>query len=207
MFEKAATKETRDILALLGRKKILEESYLAGGTALALQIGRRISYDLDFFTLLNFDRRLIMQKLSSLDFKLERESEGTILGSISGIKFSLFRYKYPLLFKTKNYLGIKIADLRDIAAMKIDAISSRGTKRDFVDLYFLAKKFGLKKLLNFYDRKYKLLQTNKFHLLKSLEYFADAEEDIEPNMLIKDYSWLKIKEYFKEEATKIAKEI
>lgn len=207
MFKKAATKKARDILALLGRKKILKEAYLAGGTALALQIGHRISYDLDFFTPLDFDRRLVMQKLSSLDFKLERESEGTILGSISGIKFSLFRYKYPLLFKTKKYLGIEIADLRDIAAMKIDAISSRGTKRDFVDLYFLAKEFGLKEIINFYDQKYKLLKTNKFHLLKSLEYFIDAEEDIEPNMLKKDYSWLKIKEYFREEVIKIAKEI
>lgn len=86
-----------------------------------------------------------------------------------------------------------MAGIEDIAAMKLSAISDRGTKRDFIDLYFLLQKFSLERMFVFYEQKYKKLEVNLYHLLKSLVYFADAEEEKMPQMLIK-VDWQKIKE-------------
>jgi hypothetical protein len=192
-------------LALLGKEKIFKNTYLAGGTALALQLGHRISYDLDFFTNKIFDRKMIIQRLQTFGFKLGKEAEGTILGELGNIKFSLFYYKYPLIFPTKKYLGINLADIKDIAAMKIDASSSRGTKRDFVDLYYLVKQITLDQMLIFYNKKFKLLKTNRVHILKSLDYFTDADKDADPKMLVEKYSWPKIKKFLRNEVMKITK--
>lgn len=203
MFEQAITKTTQSTLALLGKEKILKKAYLAGGTALALQIGHRLSYDLDFFTDKSFNRKEIIRRLLPLRFKLEREDWRTILGGFKDVKFSIFYYDYPLIAETQNYLGVDVADLKDVAAMKIEAISARGKKRDFIDLYFLAQKFGLGNLLKFYDQKYKLLRSNRAHILKSIDYFTDAEIDKEPKMLAKGYSWQKVKDFLREEVKKL----
>lgn len=207
MFEQTINSSAKQSLAILGQKKILPDAYLAGGTALALQIGHRISYDLDFFTPKPFDRRIIINQLQKFNFQLEQESGGTILGKLAETKFSFFYYPYSLLYPTKDFLGVAIADLKDITAMKIDAISSRGTKRDFTDLYFLAKEFSISEMLQFYDKKYSVLQPNKIHILKSLNYFVDADKDANPSMVVKNYSWLEIKNYFNQEVPKIAREI
>jgi len=207
MFDETITKTTKNILALLGKKKILPKgTYLAGGTALALQLGHRRSFDLDFFTDKPFKRREIIQKLGPLNFKLEQEAWRTILGKFTGIKFSLFYYKYPQIFPYKKFLKINLADLPDIAAMKIDAISSRGKKRDFFDLYFLMKEFSLEEMLDFYNQKYKALATNRTHVLRSLEYFADADKDDNPEMIKESPPWEEIKGFFKREVIRIAKE-
>ena len=99
---------------------------------------------------------------------------------------------------------MQIADLADIAAMKIDAISDRGRKRDFIDLYFIAKKYSLEKILTFYDQKYKLLKTNRIHIIKSLAYFSDAQNDPMPQMIEK-INWQEVKTFFEKEVKKIAK--
>ena len=135
MFTKAISTETRTTLALLGKSNLLKEAYLAGGTALALHLGHRLSFDLDFFTAKEFNPLETARKLQGvLDLKVEKTTKGTILGIIKNIRFSLFLYQYKLLSPCKKFLGINISDIRDIAAMKIVAISERGVKRDFVDL-------------------------------------------------------------------------
>ena len=99
-------------------------------------------------------------------------------------------------------MGSNIADIRDIAAMKIDAISTRGAKRDFVDLYFICNSgYQLAELLNFYEKKYGKLASNIIHIQKSLVYFDDAELDEMPRML-KEITWKQVKEYFKDEVRK-----
>jgi hypothetical protein len=188
--------------------KILKTAYLAGGTAAALQLGHRVSYDLDFFTRKRFDAKVLVEKLLALrSFKLEETAWGTVLGKFAGIKFSLFYYKYPLLATSQSFLGINIASLVDIAAMKVAAISERGRKRDFVDLYFLAKKaFTLEEALSFYDQKYGNLANQLSHVLKSLYYFEDAEEDEMPEMLAR-VSWPEIKKFFGEETKTLTKKL
>lgn len=211
MFEKTISKNAKSTLALLGEKGVLGYSYLAGGTALALQIGHRISYDLDFFTPKEFDGKILIQRLKKnlTDFQLERAEWQTIIGYIKKTRFSLFFYNYPLLFKTHKFLKINVADIRDIASMKIAAISGRGTKRDFIDLYFILKKariLTLKKVLSLYNKKFKVLEQNKTHLLKSLVYFNDAEKDPMPKML-REANWQEIKDFFEEEVKKISAEL
>ena len=100
---------------------------------------------------------------------------------------------------------LDFADIKDIAVMKINAISQRGKKRDFVDLYFILNEniLTLKKIFNLYDKKHKLLKQNLFILIKSLAYFDNAEQDEIPEM-IKPVNWSQVKKYFIEEQRKIA---
>lgn len=207
MFEQILTKRAKDNLALLGRSNILKDAYLAGGTAVALQVGHRISVDFDFFTTKDFVPKIFSAKLSMLGpWNEEQANKGTVLGKFEGIRFSLFVYKYPLLFPPLKYRSLNIADVRDIAAMKIDAIATRGLKRDFIDLYFMCK-FGYKlaEILNFYDKKYKNLASNLIHIQKSLVFFNDAEPDEMPNMT-KPTKWQNVKKYFESEVKKLATE-
>ncbi|MBI5144706.1 MAG: nucleotidyl transferase AbiEii/AbiGii toxin family protein [Candidatus Omnitrophica bacterium] len=138
MFTKTLFGNTKKALAILGKSHLMDNAYLAGGTACALQIGHRISVDLDFFTPEEFDAKELTRSLRKIGkFELDKQSWGTILGVLEKVKFSIFVYRYPVLFPFKSLFDINIIDLRDIAAMKIDAISTRGIRRDFVDLYFI----------------------------------------------------------------------
>ncbi|MBU0693497.1 MAG: nucleotidyl transferase AbiEii/AbiGii toxin family protein [Candidatus Omnitrophica bacterium] len=204
MFTKTLFGNTKAALAILGKSHLMNNAYLAGGTACALQIGHRISVDLDFFTAKEFDAKELIRSLKKIaKFKVERQSWGTILGTLEGIKFSIFVYKYPVLFPYKSIFGINILDLRDIAAMKIDAIGTRGIKRDFIDLYFICQEgISLKKVLSFYDRKYGTLASTIVHIQKSLLYFIDAEATAVPKIL-REVDWEEVKKYFEDEVKKL----
>src|SRR3989344_3959250 len=203
MFTETISKETEENLALLGRSRVLDDAYLAGGTALALQIGHRVSYDLDFFTQKKFKPQVIIKKISQIkSYYHEKVGEGTILGRLGDVKFSFFYYPYPLFKKTTKFKNINLASIADIAAMKIAAISERGTKRDFIDFYFILQKISVNKALYFYERRYKTLSSNLLHIKKSLVYFADAKEEPMPKMIILT-SWKEVKNFFQREIKKI----
>ena len=211
MVGEVLSKEAKSSLALLGQGGLFKDAYLAGGTALALRLGHRISVDFDFFTRKKFREKIFIQKLSdlSIGFKLERSALGTILGYLGKTRFSLFFYDYPLLARPEKFLNISIASVRDIASMKVAAISDRGTKRDFIDLYFILAKektFTLEEILNLYDKKFQVLRQNKLHLLKSLVYFEDAEKDKMPKM-IKPANWKEVKKFFEKEVKNISRKI
>lgn len=207
MFGQVLSKDAKNSLAVLGESRLLKNAYMAGGTALALQIGHRLSVDFDFFIPEEFNENILVQRIKKLipDFELEKTEWGTILGNIKRTRFNLFFYIYPLLFKSHDFLGIRVADIKDIAPMKIAAISDRGTKRDFIDLYFIVAKeniFSLKETLELYDKKFKLLRQNRMHILKSMCYFDDAEKEKMPRML-KDVSWKEVKKFFNNEVKKL----
>ena len=106
--------------------------------------------------------------------------------------------------ETVKFEGIKLADEWDIACMKIDAISSRGSKKDFIDLYFLLEKYNLLELLAFFERKYSDIKFNKMHIFKSLIYFDDAED--EPmSIMIKEVKWKEVKNKIIEEVGKLVR--
>ena len=205
MFTKTLSKNTEKALALLGNSHLLDKAYLAGGTACALHIGHRISIDLDFFTPQEFNAQELIQALSKFGkFELDQQSWGTVLGLFASVKFSIFVYQYPVLFPTHSFEGVQVLDLRDIAAMKIDAINTRGIKRDFVDLYFICQQsIALKDALSYYGKKYGTLASNRLHIQKSLAYFVDAEITQMPKMLNR-ITWKKIKSYFEHETKKLA---
>ena len=208
MFTKTLFGNTKKALAILGKSHLMDDAYLAGGTACALQIGHRISVDLDFFTPKEFNAKELARSLKNIGkFELDMQKWGTILGDLERIKFSVFVYKYPVLFPFRSLFGINILDLRDIAAMKIDAISTRGIRRDFIDLYFICQSgISLNKILEFYDHKFGTLASNIIHIQKSLVYFVDAEMTAMPKML-KKAAWGDVKKYFESEVRKLVKKL
>ncbi len=105
MFEETLVKGAKKNLALLGESGILQHAYLAGGTAIALQLGHRVSVDFDFFTIEDFVPKTFSVELSKLgSFNEEQADKGTVLGKFRGVKFSIFIYKYPLIFPPLKYL-------------------------------------------------------------------------------------------------------
>ncbi|WP_455632275.1 nucleotidyl transferase AbiEii/AbiGii toxin family protein, partial [Parabacteroides sp.] len=111
---------------------------------------------------------------------------------LNKIKIDIVDYAYPWLSEAIHVDGIQLAGLTDIAAMKLAAITGRGTKKDFIDLYFLSKRFTLSEMQSFYERKY--LDGSMFMVLKSLSYFEDAEQDPSPYML-EPIDWEEIKRH------------
>ena len=150
--------------------------YLAGGTGLALHLGHRRSVDLDFFLAGDFEEDFLLQKMQRLEgFALVEKKLGTIYAHIRGTKVSFIAYTYPVLFPFQLFLGASVADPRDIGCMKISAIASRGTKRDFIDLYAVSQHYDLKHLLAWFNTKFAKTNYSMVHVLKSLTYFEEAE--------------------------------
>lgn len=206
MFIQAILPDAVRGIQLVSRVPLIQNAYLAGGTALALQLGHRISEDLDFFTTEEFDEQQLLVELSELG--LVRESVGwrTIIGKINKTKFSIFYYKYPLLSETLEFEGIKLASKQDIAAMKILAMEDRGARRDFIDLFFLAKEFSIDQILGFYDEKYGILDERILHIIKSMGYFDDADNDDWKPEMIKNVDWEEVKKFFEAETKRLARE-
>jgi hypothetical protein len=190
------TRETGEVLAALGPQDYVQQFYLAGGTALALHLGHRKSVDLDFFTENPFDEDRLLNRLQVLpSFALVARDAQTLHCHVQGVKVSFIGYAYPLLAPLGKLAGVSVADPIDIACMKISAISSRGTRRDFVDLYALARKQGLETLLAAFERKFANTRFNLVHVLKSLVYFSDAEKDPMPDM-VAQISWNEVTQFF-----------
>lgn len=197
----------KSVLELLDQLELVQDFYLAGGTALALQYGHRQSVDFDFFKENPFAVDRVVSKVSQLaDIEIRQKQENTLLILIEDISCSFFRYPYPLLCETLDFRkNIKLAAIPDIAAMKVSAISTRGTKRDFVDLFFVCKKdYSLKEVLKFYQEKFKVLNHDLYHVYKSLMYFEDAEVDVLPTMYEK-INWNEIKSYFTQKVSELMK--
>jgi len=173
---------------------------LVGGTALALQIGHRKSIDLDLFGDIDFDNVNTAKVFTNFNNTITlKRSKNINIFSIDDVKVDFVNYSYPWLQNQLLLGGIRLAGIEDIAAMKLAAITGRGSRKDFIDLYFLLQKYNLKEMLGFYRNKY--FDGSEYLVLKSLTYFTDAENDIEIEM-IKDVSWIKIKAYILETVDK-----
>jgi predicted nucleotidyltransferase component of viral defense system len=205
-------KETKKALDFLSTEKWLENSlwYLAGGTALALQCGNRKSYDLDFFiTQKDFDtKELLAHFIGNKDWKTDIEENNTIYGELFGAKVSFIAY--PFFIRKENLIphgSISILQPIDVAVMKITAISQRGKKRDFFDLYWCAQNIdSLSNIISKLKTQYPFVTHDYHHILKSLVYFEDAEMDPEPTIYF-ETDWLTVKKFFQAEIPKIMKEI
>lgn len=206
MFEQTISKTAKNVLADLAAIDSVKDFYLAGGTACALQLGHRQSIDLDFFTPKKFSPDRLLDKLKEKSpFEIyKKETEvGTLSGLWQKVKLEFFYYSYPAIFPKKNYAGIKLADVRDIALMKITTIADRGAKKDFIDIYEICQNIiPLEELFGLMSEKFKGVKYNEYHLLRSLTYFEDAESHPMPNML-KSISWEEVKKYIQAEVNKI----
>lgn len=194
MHEETLYLKTKRTLEKIQAEEILKNFYLAGGTALALQLGHRKSVDLDFFSPKYPSQEQLLQTLNKYSPTVAQQAVGTLDIFIDEVKVSFFEYKYPLLEDTLAYKNIALAKLLDIACMKIVAISQRGTKKDFVDLYVLLQKYPLKEIMQAFEKKYQGIAYQKLHILKSLVYFYDADNDPEPDY-ITPINWITVKQF------------
>lgn len=182
---------TLDLLKELQRTPACAAFSLAGGTSLALQIGHRLSEDLDLFSPSSFDPRATLAQIqANHSILVDKIAPDTLLLRIDGVKVDLLGYPYPRLAEIKVVEDVRMFDLPDIAAMKLSAVSNRGARKDFIDLVFLIQMFGLPRLLGWYQAKF--AGHSLFPVIKSLTYFADAEDEPEPVML-KPMDWSAIK--------------
>jgi predicted nucleotidyltransferase component of viral defense system len=166
---------------------------LVGGTALALQIGHRKSIDLDFFGSIDFQSIYTAKTFANFNkIVILKSSKNINIFSIDDIKVDFVDYNYPWLQNEIKTDGIRLAHVEDIAAMKLAAVTGRGSRKDFIDIYFLLHQYDLKEMINFYNKKY--YDGSEYMVLKSLTYFDDAEKDFEIQMIQK-ISWTNIKNY------------
>ena len=188
----------KKVLPNLAKALVDTDFYLAGGTALALQVGHRQSMDFDWFIPQLGDPEILFNRLKSLDiaFEIQSISFETVYLNIDTIPLSFIGYDYPRLQPKVLWpeFGIHLAGMNDIACMKLSAIASRGSRKDFFDLHYLIKHYlPLEDYLRLYMKKYQNRDIG--HVVRSLVYFADAET--EPDIkIIKPVVWQDIKSDF-----------
>ncbi len=192
LFISALSPKALELLRELQHLSVLNDFYLVGGTALALKYGHRLSIDLDFFTAKEFDTRKVIDSLSGkFSMTVLSQATNSLTLDIASVKTDFIRHNYPLLNQVVEEEGIKMASVEDIAAMKLNSLMNRGSKKDFFDIYELLNHFTLEQLLGFHSRKYDF--SSQLILLKSLVYFDDAENEPDP-VLNKPVNWLQVKQ-------------
>lgn len=196
-------KHTLELLKKIQSLPNFSDCRLVGGTALALQLGHRKSIDLDFFGHFDLSAEEIRFELSKLGtLKVIQETKFIFQYILNNIKIDFVNYPYEWISDKISEEGIILADIKDIAAMKLSAITNRGTKKDFVDIFELLKSYTLQELLDFFSLKYK--DNVPFMTVKSLTYFIDAEEEPMP-YIFSNTSWDEIKNKITQEVIKLAK--
>lgn len=184
---------TLELLKKLMQIEELRRMRLVGGTALALQLGHRKSIDLYFFGAIDFADVYSGEMFKDFNkVTILKSSKNINIFIINDVKVDIVNYTYPWLQEEQIHDGVRLAGIEDIAAMKHAAIAGRGSKKDFVDIYFLLQQYSLKKLLAFYNKKY--FDGSEYMVLKGLTYFEDAEKDL-PIEMIHQIAWLEIKKY------------
>jgi hypothetical protein len=166
---------------------------LVGGTDLALQFGHRKSIDIDLFGSINLEiidcYKILKEFCSNVQIISKQKNINIFI--VNGIKIDFVNYDYPWLQEHIKIDNIRLARIEDVAAMKLNAIAGRGSKKDFIDIELMLYQLSLKQMVDFYKTKYS--QESEFMALKSMLYFADADQEIEPEMFIY-FNWSKTKE-------------
>lgn len=203
LYTATVAPNTLGLLEDLMQKPYLQGFNLVGGTSLSLQIGHRISLDLDMFSTEPFESSELKSQLAD-DFptlQVVMERTNALICIINEVKVDFIRFKYGFIYPVVLENKIRLTNIKDIASMKLDAISGRGKKKDFFDLYFLLKQFSLPELLALYQAKYH--HTTIFHVIKSINFFEEAEEENDPVVLDKNVSWAKVKKLINKEIQKL----
>ena len=194
------------VLEELTRLPALASFYLAGGTALALRHGHRRSIDFDFFRADAFDGFALRTTLDTFPRTIEwmPSGEHTLHLRIDHVDVSFFRYPYPLLMPTEpTRWGFGLASDQDIAAMKLEAVAGRGSRKDFVDLRLLCGTgMDLEQVFTLFERKYGTQRTDRYHRLRALTFFDDAEQQPMPYMLL-PHDWEETTAYFRAEVQRL----
>jgi hypothetical protein len=202
---KVLSKAAWSIVRRLVSEKLVNCWTLAGGTSLALQLGHRYSEDLDFFRHEAFDVDSLTNQLAQIGrVQIQSRTSDTLHVLVGGLRISFLKTQASLLFPGTVYRGMTLADPRDIAVMKLIAIGGRGSRKDFIDLYFILQGgSSIEDIMALAGRRFADIDYNEYHLLKSLVWFGDAEIEPMPAM-IRDVQWATIKTKIIEEVRRIS---
>jgi len=170
--------EQQKLAILLGDCPFVKDFYLAGGTALALQIGHRQSIDFDFFSEKPFYAEKLLREIED-HFKTPVQTlqadKQTLMVILNGVRVSFFGdYGFSLIGKTLREFYFPIASLEDIFAMKLLAVQHRTEMKDYVDILALVGHSGLNLNKGIYWAQKKFGGSfNPIISLKALVYFDD----------------------------------
>ena len=185
--------DTLELLKQIMAEPLFDGTRLVGGTALALQFGHRSSIDLDLFGSIEEDTDLTTEALERIGQTIPGKCTAHIKTyRVCGVKTDFVNYdRYPWIDAPIEEDGLRLASHKDIAAMKVNAIQGRGTRKDFVDMYFLIQRYGLNQVMQWYKAKYP--EFSEYRAMLSLTYFDDAEQNPMPKMFV-NVSWEKMKQ-------------
>ena len=188
---KSVSAELLELLEFIMNQREFNEFNLVGGTSLALQMGHRISIDIDLFGASEIDEDLFLEVLKKFGtVQVIKKSKNILICSVNGIKVDFVNYQYRLLESTLLEENIRLVKKKDIAAMKVNAIAGRGSIKDFIDVYFLLNEFSINEMIGFYLQKYS--DGSEFMVRKSLTYFDDADNEEAP-IMFQTITWKEIK--------------
>ncbi len=175
LHTEAVDAKTLELIELLQSKEYLNRFHLCGGTALSLYFGHRKSFDIDLFTNFSFDASRVLEYIIyDFQFQLSFSAPDTLKGFIRNIKVDLLAHNYRYIEDPVRSGSISVLSEKDICAMKLNAIAISGQRaKDFIDIWYLLRKFEVPDILGFYRTKYN--QTNDAVILKSLLYFDDVD--------------------------------
>ena len=195
----------REIMTAFGKNQIAEHFYLAGGTALALQIGHRRSVDLDFFSP-DLDIPSVVEPLRATLDKfspiLADSAWGNLVFVAEQVRIGFYGYGYPLIEPYVRVEGVSLASLTDIGLMKLDALLARASRKDFHDLYAICQRMPLQSLLDVAQQKFSHVRDFQAQAVRHLVYFEHAEQET-PLPLIEDVAWSHVKEFFQNQAKEL----
>lgn len=195
------------VLQGFGQTAISREFYLAGGTALALQLGHRLSVDLDFFSA-SQDIPSITEPLRAalkpFSPQLADSAWGNLVFLAEDIRVGFYGYGYELVASLTEVEGIKLASVTDIALMKLDALLARASRKDFHDLYEICQNTSLRTLLDLAPRKYPSMRDFEAQVVRHMVYFERAERET-PIKLLKPADWGTVKAWFRQQAIELEK--
>ncbi|MFN5386155.1 MAG: nucleotidyl transferase AbiEii/AbiGii toxin family protein [Bacteroidota bacterium] len=184
---------TFELIQQLQNFSELKEFYLVGGTALTLQFGHRNSLDIDLFSTKDFlDSTIINFLRTKFTIDLVYNKPNSIICIINGVKVDFIKHDYPIIEQIITEEGIRMLSPQDICAMKLNAIQNSGQRlKDFIDIYFLLEHFSIKQMLEFYSKKYPIM--NPVIALRAITYFDDIDPNIDPPKLVTPLPLEKIK--------------
>lgn len=196
LYTETVAPKTLELLRSLMHDPVFSQFNLVGGTSISLQMGHRVSIDLDLFSNASFNEQKLTEHLrQNYGYELDFIEKETVKGEIDGVKIDCIAHKYPWLKEPIIINGIRLATCNDLAAMKLNAIVGNGTRlKDFIDIAYLSKKMSLNDMISAYQTKY---TSNGVMVLKALAYFDDINFKEPINMLDSHnkFDWKPIKKH------------
>ncbi len=193
LYKNTVQQSTYELLKKLMQIPELSEFVLVGGTNLSLKLGHRISIDLDIFTNTKFDRDEVFKGIITAlpqTVKID-ERKQTIWLIIDGVKVDIILHEYSYIKPIEVIDGIRFMAIEDIIPMKLEAMATRGVKKDFWDIAELLNLFDLQTMVHFYELKYP--NSDIGYVIRSMTYFVDAEIQKDNPEDLKGVTWEQVK--------------